>query len=60
MLENLHRPESYRRVALLFGTGVFTNGLFDEVDVEKAWTFCIFMFLFLFYSLTLCRKELLL
>lgn len=60
MLENLHRTESYRRVALLLGTGVFMNGLFDEVDVEKAWTFCFFMFLFLFYSVTLCRKELLL
>ena len=60
MLENLRRTESYRRVALLFRTGVFMNGLFDEVNVEKAWTFCIFMFLFLFYSVTLCRKELLL
>lgn len=36
------------------------NGLFDEVSVEKAWISCIFMFLFLFYSVMPCRKELLL
>lgn len=60
MLENLHRTESNQRVALLFGMRVFTNGRFDEVSVEKAGTFCIFLYLFLFCSVTLCRKELLL
>lgn len=60
MLENLHRTESNQRIALLFGMGFFTNGHFDEVSVEKAETFCIFLYLFLFCSVALCRKELLL
>lgn len=60
MLEDLHRTESYWKGALLFETGVFMNGLFDEVSVEKAWISCTFMFLFLFYSVMPCRKEFLL
>jgi len=59
VLENLHRTESYQRAALLLGMAFFMNGLFDGVSVEKARTFCIFVVFFLFYSVTLCRKELL-
>lgn len=55
MLENLRRTEGYCRVAVLFGTPVFMNGLFGEVSVEKAWIF--FLCFSSFFILCRCVEE---
>lgn len=55
MLENLRRTEGYCRVAVLFGTPVFMNGLFGEVSVEKAWIF--FLCFSSFFILCRCVEK---